>query len=255
MPGSWSSRARSGSWTSPRSRLTPRPSRNSCRRCAPMPPPAASRLSPPMFRSTSTPAREFALGRSCRRPPLPPTPSSPAPGHERRRRRSSRRELTLAFRSGGGAGLGVGFFLIVVLLVPLGVGPEPGRLAGARRRHALGRCAPRLPALARPAVPGRSGGWHPRHPRPVAAAARGPGRAQGRGALADHRPAAGGGRPAARAHPAAPGRRPTPGSPPAWPSARPASAFSARSAPPSRSASAAAGSCSRSSCCRSTCLR
>ncbi len=40
------------------------------------------------------------------------------------------RELTLAFRSGGGAGLGLGFFLIVVLLVPLGVGPEPGRLAG-----------------------------------------------------------------------------------------------------------------------------
>lgn len=40
------------------------------------------------------------------------------------------RELALAFRSGGGAGLGVGFFLIVVLLVPLGVGPEPGRLAG-----------------------------------------------------------------------------------------------------------------------------
>ena len=39
------------------------------------------------------------------------------------------RELTLAVRSGGGAGLGLGFFLIVVLLVPLGVGPEPGRLA------------------------------------------------------------------------------------------------------------------------------
>jgi heme exporter protein B len=41
-----------------------------------------------------------------------------------------RRELTLALRSGGGAGLGVAFFLVVVLLVPLGVGPEPGRLAG-----------------------------------------------------------------------------------------------------------------------------
>jgi heme exporter protein B len=40
------------------------------------------------------------------------------------------RELRLAFRSGGGAGLGLAFFLIVVLLVPLGVGPEPGRLAG-----------------------------------------------------------------------------------------------------------------------------
>jgi len=40
------------------------------------------------------------------------------------------RELTLALRSGGGAGLGLAFFLIVVLLVPLGVGPEPDRLAG-----------------------------------------------------------------------------------------------------------------------------
>jgi heme exporter protein B len=40
------------------------------------------------------------------------------------------RELRLALRSGGGAGLGVAFFVVVVLLVPLGVGPEPGRLAG-----------------------------------------------------------------------------------------------------------------------------
>jgi heme exporter protein B len=40
------------------------------------------------------------------------------------------RELALALRSGGGAGLGLAFFLIVVLLVPLGVGPEPDRLAG-----------------------------------------------------------------------------------------------------------------------------
>jgi heme exporter protein B len=39
------------------------------------------------------------------------------------------RELTLALRSGGGAGLGLAFFLIAVLLVPLGVGPEPERLA------------------------------------------------------------------------------------------------------------------------------
>jgi heme exporter protein B len=39
------------------------------------------------------------------------------------------RELTLALRSGGGAGLGLAFFLIVVLLVPLGVGPEAGTLA------------------------------------------------------------------------------------------------------------------------------
>ena len=64
-----------------------------------------------------------------RRPP--PTPSSPpAPGHERRRSRCSRRELALPLRSGGGFGLGVGFFLIVALMVPLGIGPDPARLAG-----------------------------------------------------------------------------------------------------------------------------
>ena len=40
------------------------------------------------------------------------------------------RELRLAFRSGGGFGLGVGFFLIVALMMPLGVGPDPARLAG-----------------------------------------------------------------------------------------------------------------------------
>ena len=40
------------------------------------------------------------------------------------------RELALALRSGGGFGLGVGFFLIVALMVPLGVGPDPARLAG-----------------------------------------------------------------------------------------------------------------------------
>ena len=39
------------------------------------------------------------------------------------------RDLALALRSGGGAGLGVAFFLIVQLLVPLGVGPDPARLA------------------------------------------------------------------------------------------------------------------------------
>jgi heme exporter protein B len=40
------------------------------------------------------------------------------------------RDLRLALRSGGGAGLGLAFFLVVVLLVPLGVGPEGERLAG-----------------------------------------------------------------------------------------------------------------------------
>ncbi len=39
------------------------------------------------------------------------------------------RELRIALRSGGGAGLGLAFFLIVILLVPLGIGPTPGRLA------------------------------------------------------------------------------------------------------------------------------
>jgi heme exporter protein B len=39
------------------------------------------------------------------------------------------REIRLALRSGGGGGLGLAFFLVVVLLVPLGTGPEPGRLA------------------------------------------------------------------------------------------------------------------------------
>lgn len=40
-----------------------------------------------------------------------------------------RREFTLALRSGGGAGLGLAFFLTVAFLVPLGVGPDPARLA------------------------------------------------------------------------------------------------------------------------------
>lgn len=38
------------------------------------------------------------------------------------------RDLRLAFRSGGGFGLGLGFFLILCVLIPLGVGPEGGRL-------------------------------------------------------------------------------------------------------------------------------
>ena len=39
------------------------------------------------------------------------------------------RALRLAVRAGGGFGLGLGFFLILCVLVPLGVGPEGGRLA------------------------------------------------------------------------------------------------------------------------------
>jgi heme exporter protein B len=40
------------------------------------------------------------------------------------------REIRLALRSGGGAGLGLAFFLVVVLLVPLGIGPERDQLSG-----------------------------------------------------------------------------------------------------------------------------
>ncbi|RMF36524.1 MAG: heme exporter protein CcmB [Alphaproteobacteria bacterium] len=39
------------------------------------------------------------------------------------------RELALALRSGGGAGLGLAFFLIVLLIAPLGIGPELGLLS------------------------------------------------------------------------------------------------------------------------------
>lgn len=39
------------------------------------------------------------------------------------------RDLRLAMRAGGGFGLGLAFFLLVVVLVPLGVGPEGGVLA------------------------------------------------------------------------------------------------------------------------------
>ncbi|RVV98638.1 heme exporter protein CcmB [Mesobaculum littorinae] len=39
------------------------------------------------------------------------------------------RDLRLAVRSGGGFGLSLAFFLIVTVLIPFGVGPEPGVLA------------------------------------------------------------------------------------------------------------------------------
>ncbi|SOH95405.1 heme exporter protein B [Monaibacterium marinum] len=39
------------------------------------------------------------------------------------------REIQLAVRAGGGAGLGLAFFLIVVLLAPLGIGPDQVLLA------------------------------------------------------------------------------------------------------------------------------
>jgi heme exporter protein B len=40
-----------------------------------------------------------------------------------------RRDLALAIRAGGGFGLGLAFFLILCVLVPFGVGPEPGLLS------------------------------------------------------------------------------------------------------------------------------
>ena len=40
-----------------------------------------------------------------------------------------RRDVALAFRLGGGGGIGVAFFVLVVVLIPLGVGPESGILA------------------------------------------------------------------------------------------------------------------------------
>jgi heme exporter protein B len=64
-------------------------------------------------------------------------PAARPPGAARRAERAVSaarallaRELQLALRSGGGAGLGLAFFLIVVLLVPLGIGPDAARLAG-----------------------------------------------------------------------------------------------------------------------------
>ena len=40
-----------------------------------------------------------------------------------------RRDVVLALRLGGGGGIGVGFFVLTVVLIPLGVGPEPTTLA------------------------------------------------------------------------------------------------------------------------------
>lgn len=39
-----------------------------------------------------------------------------------------RRDLTLSFRQGGGAGTALGFFLAVVVLLPLGIGPDQALL-------------------------------------------------------------------------------------------------------------------------------
>ncbi len=42
-----------------------------------------------------------------------------------------RRDIVLSLRSGGGAGLSAGFFLLILLLAPLGLGPEPSLLRSA----------------------------------------------------------------------------------------------------------------------------
>jgi len=39
-----------------------------------------------------------------------------------------RRDITLAVRQGGGAGVALGFFLVVVVMLPLGLGPDPSTL-------------------------------------------------------------------------------------------------------------------------------
>ena len=38
-----------------------------------------------------------------------------------------RRDLTLSMRQGGGAGTALGFFLTVVVLLPIGIGPDQDR--------------------------------------------------------------------------------------------------------------------------------
>ena len=43
-----------------------------------------------------------------------------------------RRDLSLSFRQGGGVGTALGFFLTVVVLLPIGIGPDQallGRIA------------------------------------------------------------------------------------------------------------------------------
>ncbi len=66
-----------------------------------------------------------------------------------------------------------------------------GAAGGARGGEPVDRGAPRLPAAARPAVPGRPRGRHPRRAGAGADAARGAGGGEGAGALADDRAAAG----------------------------------------------------------------
>lgn len=39
-----------------------------------------------------------------------------------------RRDLVLAMRQGGGAGMALGFFLVVVVMLPLGLGPDQAML-------------------------------------------------------------------------------------------------------------------------------
>ena len=40
-----------------------------------------------------------------------------------------RRDLSLSMRQGGGAGTALGFFLTVVVLLPIGIGPDQALLA------------------------------------------------------------------------------------------------------------------------------
>ena len=57
-----------------------------------------------------------------------------------------RRDLTLSVRQGGGVGTALGFFLTVVVLLPIGIGPDQAllaRIALQAGMHAVGQKADR----------------------------------------------------------------------------------------------------------------
>ena len=254
-PASSSPRAASGSSTSRPSRSTPTPPPASSPPSAPTPPPAASRSSPPtcpLALAACPRAHPRAPGRG-RRPRCRPVPG-------RRLGMSAvravlAREIALAIRSGGGAGLGLAFFLIVVLLVPLGVGPDPERLAGLAAGTlwigALLACLLSLDRLFQADAEDGTLDILALAPLPLEAlVAR-----QGRGPLADHRAAARRCRTPPRPHPAPAraglplaGRQPRRRHPGAQPPRRHRRRRHRRH-PPRRPPPA------RSSSCRSTCRR
>ena len=48
-----------------------------------------------------------------------------------------RRDLMLATRQGGGAGTAIGFFVTVIVLLPLGLGPDQSLLQRSNHRSML----------------------------------------------------------------------------------------------------------------------